>query len=93
MNSLEVNNLKECGAINIIFMEILSSSKGQDSFFLKPFRGKKRNRANELVKGNLLVFFQVAKKESHLILTDTFLALKNNQSTENKHFEKLLTGS
>lgn len=60
MNSLEVNNLKEHGGINIVFKEILSSSKGQDSFFLKPF-SRKKNRANELVKGNLLVFFQVSK--------------------------------
>lgn len=58
MNSLEVNNLKEHGAINIIFKEILFKRKRQ--FFLKPFR-KKRNRANKLVKGNLFVFFQVSK--------------------------------
>lgn len=62
MNSLEVKDLKEQGAINIIFKEILLSSKGRDSFFLKPFRGAKKEIANELFKGNLLVFFQVSKE-------------------------------
>lgn len=76
MNSLEVNNLKEHGTINIIFKAILSSSKGQDSFFLKPFRGKKEIEQMSLSKATSWFSFKSAKEESHLIVTDTNFCLK-----------------